>query len=571
MTDDDATIGPDRRSILKIGATLGTLGITGLAGCTGSENSGSSADNGSGGSANNGSGSSSSGNATLQGNGSGSSTTASQLPQGGTLVMGAKQGIETMSPFRGFLADYLIGEAMYDRLTRVDQDFKVHPNLARDWEHNEDYTKWTFTLNDGATFSNMDGQKVTADDVKATYDHLTSDDFTGSASSLSGVDSVSAVDEKTVEITTEDPDLEFTKRIAETGGAFFVVPKSVLEDDPSRLENTDYGSGPLILTNWNQKNSISFEANSDYHLNGVNDKPLPFVDKLEWNILSDETQRANSLSGGRVDAVSRISPKVTDRVKGQAQVVKQTSGLQYPIILDTKIEPFDNLGVRKAIKYGLDRSAILEATAGEGVLGHHSGITPVHTYYNEELPIDEPFGRTARPEKAKQKLSEAGFDDGFEVKTFYYDDGVPAKAVIAQLFQQQMRKIGIEFEIKRLTEEKWLADYWNQDGEWYVSNYSTRVLGSTILKLALRSEGKWNEANWSNKEFDKAFQAAATATDEETKAKNLKKCQKINHDEGAWVGTYHPKLYGAHKDYVMNYNLYPTYIKNYISQIAIDE
>jgi len=556
--DTDTTTGTDRRSILKLGATLGTLGITGLAGCSGGD--GGDGGDGSGGD----------GGDTIQSNDD-SQQTAESLPEGGTFRIGAQQGVQTMSPFRGFLADYLIAEAMYDRLTRVDQQFEVHPNLAKEWESNDDATVWTFTLEEGVEFANTDGETMTAEDVTATYDFLTSDQFSGSASSLSNVDSVEAVDETTVEITLSAPDLNFTKRISETGGAFFVVPKSVLDEDPSQLEDTDYGTGPLQLTEWNQKNNISFEANPNYHINGVNGNPLPYVDALEWDILSDNIQRANSLADGSIDAVSRISPNVAGRVQNDAQLVKQTSGLQYPIVLNTTVEPLDNPKVRKAIKYALDREQILTAVAPEGVLGHHSGVTPVHTYYNEELDVGDTFGTTANTEKAQQLLDEAGYGDGIEMQTFHYDDGVPSKEVIAQLFQQQMQKVGIEFEINRLTEETWLSDYWNTDGVWYITNYSTRVLGSTVPRLALRSDGPWNEANWSNEEYDEAFQTAASATDEQTKAEALKKCQEINHREGAWVGTFHPKIYGGYKDYVQNYNLYPTYIKDFISRCAVDK
>lgn len=557
--DTDTTIGTDRRSILKLGATLGTLGVTGLAGCMGN-NGGDGGDGGDG------------GTTIRDADEDGTDTEEpSSLPRGGTFVVGAAQGVQTMSPFRGFLADYLIAETMYDRLTRVDQSLEVHQNLAKDWDVNDDYTVWTFNLREDATFSNTDGTTMTAEDVKASYDYLTSEDFYGSASSLSGVRSLSVVDETTVEITLNNPDLDFTKRISETGGAFFIVPKEVLEDDPSKLEDTDYGTGPLELDTWNQKNDITFTANDGYHLEGVDGDPLPYFDKLEWNILSDNIQRANSLSDGSIDAMSRTSPNVAGRVSGNATLVKKMSGLQYPIVLNTTVEPLDNPKVRKAIKYALNREDILEAVSPEGVLGHHSGVTPVHTEYNDDLDVGDTFGTTANVEKAKELLSEAGYGDGLEMKTFHYDDGVPAKEVIAQLFQQQMQQIGIEFEINRLTEEKWLSDYWNQDGVWYITNYSTRLLGITVPQLALRSDGPWNEANWSNDAYDEAYERAANATSEDAKLEAMHEMQRINHEEGAWVGTFHPKLYGGYKDYVENYDMYPTYIKDFISQCAVDK
>lgn len=547
----------NRRDVMKAGTGLGVAGLAGIAGC--SEGDGGS-DTTTGGSDD------------TDDTDTTTDETADGLPRGGTFTVGAQQGIQTMSPFRGFLADYLLGEAMYDRLTRVNQEFELEPNLAKSWEHNEDYTTWTFMLRDDATFSNLDGESVTAEDVKATYNYLTSEQFSGSASSIGDVETVTVVDETTVEITLANTDIDFPKRLAENGGAFFIAPKKILEDDPKKLENTDYGSGPQTLVEWDQKNSISFEANDNYHLDGVDGKPLPYFDEMHWDILSDEIQRANALSDGTVDAVSRISPKVTGRLGDDTNVVKNPSGLQFPIVLDTTIKPFDNPKVRKAIKHGLDRTQILQATQGDGVLGHHSGISPVHTYYNSDLPVGDTFGTSAQPEEAKQLLAEAGFEGGFTVEeTFYFDDGYPQKETIAVLFQQQMKQIGIEIEIKQITEENWLSNYWGTEGSWYITNYSTRVLGETVLQLALRSEGPWNEAHWSNAAFDEAFHTAVTATDPAVKEENLKKCQVINHREGAWVGTYHPSIYGGHKQYVKNYDLYPTETKDFLSQCALDK
>jgi peptide/nickel transport system substrate-binding protein len=542
--DTEADI--NRRTIIKAGAGLGAAGLTSLAGCTndGGETATSTESDG------------------------GSGT----LSRGGVFNVGAQQDIQTMSPFGGFLADYLLGEAMYDRLTRVGKNFELEPNLAKSWENDAGYSTWTFSLTSDATFSNLDGEAVTAEDVKATYEYLTSDQFAGSASSISNVQAVEAIDEQTIEINLASSDIEFPKRLAENGGAFFIAPKSVLEDDPSKLEDTDYGSGPLTLVEWDQKNYIRFQASESYHLAGADGKPLPYFDELKWDILSDEIQRVNALADGSIDAVSRISPKVTSRLGTDTTVVKKPSGLQFPIILDTTIDPLDNVKVRQAIKHGLDRTEILEATQGDGVLGHHSGITPVHGYYNSDLAVGDTFGTTAQPVKATELLNEAGYNDGLSInETFYYDDGYPQKETIAVLFQQQMKDIGIEIDITQITEEDWLSNYWSQDGTWYVTNYSTRVLGETVPQLAIRTEGIWNEPHWTSAEFDDAFEKALTATDPAVKRESLDRCQVLNHREGAWVGTYHPSVYGGHKNYVEGYELYPTETKDFLSQCSLSE
>ena len=540
----------DRRQLLKMSGALGAFAFTsGLAGCVGGD--GEEDDDGEEG-------------REIPDDG--------DVPRGGHFEVGGDQDIASMVPYTGFTADYIVTEAMYDRLTTVDEDFNVQPNLAEDWARNDEATVWTFELTEDATFANLDDEQVTADDVVASYEHLASDDVTPrETESIDGIEDVTAVDEQTVEISLASPDLQFPLGLCNPGGVFFIMPKTVLDDDPSRLEDTDYGTGPFTLVEWEQQNFIRFEAKDSYHREGADGEPLPYVDEYTWDIIPDGIQRANSMADGAIDAVHRVPKGLTERFESSDVVPERITGEQLPIILDTEIEPFDDVRVRQAIKHALDRSEFDAALEIETSFGLHSGITPIHDHYNDDLSIDEPFGITAQPDEARDLLSEAGYEDGFDVQTFYYDDGYAQKETIAQLFQQQMAEVGIEFDIQRLTQEEWLADYWNQDGEWYVSNYSTRTTDITVPALALQSEGAWNEANWSNDEYDEAYQAAANATDEETLSENLRRMQEINHEEGAWLGTIHPHWNGGHKDYVLGYDLYPTMSIDFLSECALDQ
>ena len=545
----------DRRTVLKTGLAAG---LAGLAGCTGQNND--------------------QGNGTTQTTNSGSSGTTSSdsqtpqsLPRGGHMRVAWGQGMQSLSPFKGYKADYLAKETMYDRLTRVDRDFKVHPNLAKKWETNDDYTEYTFHLQKNATFANTGGQKVLAEDVKATVDFMRSDKCSGCEKDLSPLKSVQVVDDHTIKFTLKRSDTEYPRRISETGSTFCIAPKNVLEDDPSKLEQTDYGSGPFTVTNWQKGNSTTFKASDSYHLAGVDGKPLPYLDKMTWKVQPDQIARANMLTDGRADSLSRLPAKLTNKVKGQAKITQRTSGLQMPIVLNTTIKPFQSLAVRQAMKYGMDRKEMLAAISNRGAIGHHSPITPIHKYYDDSLDKGHMFGTTAKPKKAKQKLKEAGHGGGLELPALFYDTGRPEKQVIAQVFKQQMQKIGITFKIKRLTEQNWLSNHWNKDDTWYVGNWSTRVVDSTIPLLAMHSDGKWNTARWSNKEYDKTLEKAVAATDESERAKLLAKCQKINHEKGAWLETVFPDIFGAYNKNVQNYELYPTLIKDHLQYAAISQ
>jgi peptide/nickel transport system substrate-binding protein len=543
--------GTERRTVLK---ACGTLAATaGVAGCLGG---GDDDGGGNGGD-----------------NGGDNGTAPDEISRGGTLRVGADQDMSSLLPWSGFTGDYIVTEAMYDRLVTVDENFDPQPNLAQNWEQNDDSTVYTFTLADGATFANLDEEPVTADDVVATYEYLTSDDATlRSNNSISNIDEVTAVDDSTVEISLGSPDVSFLRRLCNPGAVFYILPQTVLEDDPSMIEDTDYGSGPFNLDEWQQQNFISFEAKPTYHRDGMDGEPLPYVDEYRWEIIPDGIARANALADGDLNALHRIPKRNASRLTDNDVLVERTMGDQLPIVLDTGVGPFDDVRVRQAAKHALDRTAIDTALALETSFGIHSGVTPIHENYNEEMSPGDTYGVTAQPEQAQELLSEAGYENGVEVQTFYYDDGFAQKETIAQLFQQQMSDVGIEFDIQRLTEEDWLSNYFNVSGEWYISNYSARSLGISVPSLVMHSDAIWNnEISWTDDEYDEAYNAATSATDPDTLAENLTQMQEINHERGAWLGTVYPNWPGAHKEFVQNYEMYPTPAIDFLSECAVNQ
>jgi len=538
-----------RRSVLKTSAAVGMLGI---AGCSGGTNAG---------------GESSSGGTTDGGSTTGGS--GGEAVNGGHMRVALAQGLASMSPFKGIKIDYLLKETLYDRLTRVDFDFNVKPNLAKDWESNDDASAWTFHLQEDATFANMDGRKVRAEDVKATIEYMQTDNCPSCTRDIPGVDSVEIVDEKTVKLHLARSDVNFPRRCAETGSTFCIAPKPILENNPSRIDETDYGSGPFVLTEWEKDNKMVLEANENYHLTDGDGNQLPYLDKMTAIIQTDEVARNNMLVDGSVDCVNRLPQSSYSQVKERVNIAQRTGGDQFPIILNQTIDEFQSLELRQAMKYAMDRSQMLSVFAGNASLSNHSEFTPVHKYYAEDIAPGNTFGTTAKPKKAKQKLKEAGYGEGLQLPTLYYGDGFAERADLVQLFQQQMKRVGIDFEIQVLEESTWLSDYWAEDGYWYMTDWSTRVNGDTLSRLTVSSKGEWNEARWTNNRYEKALDSALSATTEEARREHLKECQRIMHMEGPWLTTVIPDVMGAYNDTVAEYNLFPTLNKDHLQHCRL--
>jgi peptide/nickel transport system substrate-binding protein len=531
-----------RRTLLKL---LGTSGVGLLAGCTGNDGSTTEGDT--------------DGGQTTTGESSGGDqTTETQEKYGGhyRLAIATKPHLNPLEGISG--TDYVFWETMYSRLTTLHpDDLSVVPQLATDWEHNGAFDEWTFMLHEDAVFPTLDNKPVTATDVKRTTEVMRSDDRVPSADRFLGpVDTVDIVDDKTVTFNLTRSDTEYHRRIAETGSTFNIVPAEVLDNRWDELPSTDYGSGPFILEDFQAGGDYNFVKNDEYFGTDEDGNEIPYVDELTITVVPDEISKVTGLTDQRYDGIQGTSRKMFDRIRngGDANILKNESSEFINVVMNTDMEPFQSVHVRKAMKYATDHKQMLDGINDYGVIGNHTSVAPIHKYYAERgEAISDPFGLEAKPEKAREELEKAGYtgDPALELPPLFFSaDLTPQKRPVTQLFQQQMKNVGIEFEIQNGTSDTWLTDYWNQDDKWYVSSWAARAVSTTILDLSFRSDGPWNTARWQNDEFDQLLEEGITATDTETKREKLAKAQEIAHIEGGWVVPVYVNVGGAVNEYV---------------------
>jgi peptide/nickel transport system substrate-binding protein len=469
--------------------------------------------------------------------------------------------------------DYVFAEMMYSRLTVLHpDDTTAQPDLATEWEANDDFTAWTFTLDENAMFTT--GDPVTASDVKATVDHMmNAEDLPTADRFLGGATGAEVVDEQTVTINLDGPDTEYPRRISETGSTFNIVPKSVVEDDPSRLGEESLGSGPFKLEEATGGNEYVFSAHEDYHGVDDNGESLPYVDEMKLFVVGDSLAATNGLVDERYDGILQADPTQESRFEQgeSSQLYSHDSMELINVLLNTDIEPFDNVNVRKALKYAVGTQDLVDAIDG-GSLGYHHSVSSLHKFYDDS--IDDPFGREAKPDEARSLLEDEGYsgDTLLELPTLTYSkQSTPEKEAQAQLFQQQMADAGIEFDLELITTDTWLTDYWNKDEPWYFSGWAARAVETSILELAFHSESSWNSARYDNADYDAALEAAMDATDESTKQEKLSECQQILHTDGPWIVTSFVDMYGAWNDYVKSVELPFTNERSYYHDAWLTE
>lgn len=405
---------------------------------------------------------------------------------------------DTLDPLRLERTSQIIPACMiYESLVDVDEQLQTVPRLAKTFETTDDGTTWIFKLQDNVTFH--DGSKLTSADVSYSIGRaLTPGE--GSANALAGqltgiltADGITTPDDQTVQFKLKKPYIFFPDALATR---FARIYKSGTTDFTKPV-----GTGPFQFDSFTP--GQQFAANRyDGYWGGK-----PQLSRVELTNISNEATRLSSFLGGDTDLIFQTSTDTVPDIQKDSSfsILEQKAAEWAPLGIDSTVAPFNNPDLIKAIKAGIDRQEVIKvAYAGFGSLGYDTPISQDDFYFGGlTVPVFD-------ASKAKQLLASAGYSNGITLPNLTVLD-LPQNVNVALVVQQQLKKVGINFEITREP----AATYW--DNSWlkkpfYTNNYNRRN-ADEVFKLVYASDGKWNMSKISDPEVDKAINAAAATTD----------------------------------------------------------
>ena len=413
---------------------------------------------------------------------SGPSPTSNQPNQpkkGGTLILARTGEVTNLDPHKvPAFTSARVFELVYSYLMRLDENLGVQPDLAESVPTTSaDGKTVTVKLRTGVKFHN--GDPLTSADVKYTFDRIIDTKTAAVARSFfADVDTITASDPATVIFNLKNPNAALIAYMAHPNTGIVSKKLGEANADLSKKE-TAIGSGPFKLAEWVPDNYMRFEANKDYYVSGQ-----PYLDGIRINVVPDESGLTAALRTKAADMAIVTDAKVAKTLRNESGVTLSAKpSLSYNLLfVNTKRKPFDNLKVRQAIAYAVDRKAIIDAVAfGEGEVT--GPIAPALANY--ALPTSQYPLYTRDVAKAKQLLQEANVGPvSFTILTSTTEP-VYGKD-IAQLVQAQLGEAGITIKIEttELTQyvDRWLkADFdmatglngGGPDPDFYVYRYFT--------------------------------------------------------------------------------------------------
>lgn len=424
-------------------------------------------------------------------------------------------------------SEVLIANHVYDYLVDVSAENEIVPRLAREWSRDEEGLVYTFQLAEGVTFH--DGSEFTAEDVVWTYQRLRDTEGLPTADLYANIASIEAVSEYEVRFTLEETNPFFLFDLSDN----HALMMNAGTEDPENFN----GTGPFVVQEYNPEDRIVLEANPDYFL-----EDSPKLSGLTIIFFNEEAAAADAIRGGQIDLTMDLTTPLYESLSGREdlQAVEIATNQFASVRLRTDIEPGNDPKVIQAFKLATDRQAIFEVVQqGYGAVGRDSPIGPLFTdYYTEEPPLPEPD-----PERARELLTEAGYQDGLEVELNLLDTlNFPDLAVV---LKEQWSEAGINAEIVTLPESVYYGE-----GEWLevplgITGWGHRPYPQFYLDVMLECGAKWNETRFCSEEVDQLINTAGTTLDEQERIEAYQEIQRILVERGPMIVPYFFAEYGV--------------------------
>ena len=483
-------------------------------------------------------------------NGSGSDDANTSRADNNEIAVGISQDLgDSLDPYQMTAAgtrEILFN--VYEGLYKPTSSGDFEPALAESYAVSEDGRVYTFTIRQGVLFHNETPMDV--NDVVYSFNTCAATSVDSSlGAALSNVASVEAANENTVVVTLKEPDSDFLAYVA----SVYIVP-----DDYSDQATAPVGTGPFKYVSRSVQENLVLEKFDGYWGEGAK------VDRVTFMIYENSSALMTALNGGAVDLVMHLTVSQTQNLDERYNVLEGTMNLVQALYLNNAVAPFDDVRVRQALCYAIDRDAILELTVdGHGTkLG--SSMYPAFTKYFDDSLTDY---YTYDPEKAKELLTEAGYPNGFTM-TITVPSNYTPHVDTAQVLVEQLGAVGITVEIEEVEWNTWLQrTYTERDFQSTVVGFDAANLTANALLQRWTSDSEKNMINFSNAEYDSVMAQANATTDDAARTALFKQAERILTEEAANVYIQDLADMVAINKNLTGFEFYPLYVLD-LSNIA---
>ena len=421
----------------------------------------------------------------------------------------------------GIITPFMIFYALHDAMVKPMPGNPLAPGLAESWSVSPDGLTYEFVLRRGVTFHN--GEPVTADDVKFSFERYRGAAATSLKQRVAGVD---VIDARHVRFRLKEPWPDFmTFYGTPATGAGWIVPKKYVQtvgDDG--FKRAPIGAGPYRFVSFTPGVELVLEAYEHYW------RKVPAVKRLVFKVIPDEATRLAALKRGEVDIVYSIRGELAKELQRTPGLTLKPTVIPAPFWLvfldqwDPK-SPWHDTRVRLAANVAIDRDTINRAeTLGFSKIA--ASIIPSSFEFFWQPPLYR-----FDPTKARELLAAAGYPNGFDAGHYYCD---ASYSNLAEGVVNYLAAVGIRMDIVPLERAAFFAQFREkklknvvQAGSGAFGNAATR------MEAFVAAGGSYVYASYPD--IDGLFREQAADTDRHRREGTLQKAQQLMYEKAMFA------------------------------------
>ncbi len=408
-----------------------------------------------------------------------------------------------------------------NNLTEIAADGNLISELAESWEASADASTWTFKLREGVEFHN--GKTLDAQDVIASFNHHRGEDTKSAAKGIiSAVEDIKADGPNTVVFSLSGGNADFP----------FLVSDYHLVICPASDDGIDWqsgvGTGGYVLEDFDPGVNTRVKRNENYWKEG-----RAHFDSIENFFVADVVARTSGLRSQSLDCMANLDLKTMHLLeKDESLQIFSTSGNKqttFPMFTDTA--PFDNIDLRLALKYAINRPEMLEKIGkGQGEVGNDNPIGPANIY---RATTDELPQREYDPDKAKFHLKKAGHDS-IALQLSAADTAFEGALDAVALFANSAAPAGINIEAVREPNDGYWSNVWLKK-PWCACYWGGRPTEDWMFSQIYSADADWNDTKWNHERFNKLLVEARGELDPAKRREMYVEMQIIVANEGGVI------------------------------------
>ncbi len=492
-------------------------------------------------------------------------TSSTGLPRGAAVLrLASADDVPTLDPAAGYdTASWTFEQEIFDSLLRYgDDNVELRPDAARAWESAPDGMTFTFHLRDDLRFTN--GRAVTSDDFRYAIERVLTPATTSKgmeyyrgllgapdfvAHRTAHVAGIETPDRFTIIFHLSAPDPIFPHKLAMPFAA--AVPREVVERWGRDFSRHVVGSGPFMLKEWIGGQRIVLVKNPGYFVQGE-----PRLDAIVELIGVNEELEWLKFEGGEIDVSTiptAVFPWVMKTPALKALTVHNVTVTTDYLGMNCQMPPFDDVRVRRAFNYAVDKHKLVQVLNDRGVVAH--GVLPPN------LPAFDPSlaGYSYDPGKARQLLEQAGVGKNFAPLLWLRPDRTAL--ILGQSIQQDLDLVGVHVVLKPIAWGPFLdAIRQPRTVPLFMLAWEADFPDPANFLDVLLSRKQWgsnNDTFYYNPEVDRLLAEAAPLTELKRRYALFDQAERIVVADAPWVFLFNPINYAIVQPWVHGYVLNP--------------